>query len=259
MQAGPVAGRNGRVAPAAADGRDDHDRGRPEDTSTGGHVVNGGAGGEQFETDVAHIVALYREVGRGLRAGEPADLAGNVTMPQLRVLNFLGLRGASSVGEVAAGVGVAQPSATEMLDKLVRHGLVERTPDPCDRRVVRNALTPAGRDSIDRPWQLRRAALASALRCATPEEKAAIAHGLVLLSRALQRSTRTERGPDAQPVAGGTGGTGGTGNLGTVGGVGAAGGTHTRNGASDVGESVAAPGPKTGHKNKHGEKGSNAR
>jgi DNA-binding MarR family transcriptional regulator len=246
-----------------ANGRDDHDRGRSEDAASderGVDGVDGGAGGEQFETDVAHIVALYREVGRGLRAGEPADLAGNVTMPQLRVLNFLGLRGASSVGEVAAGVGVAQPSATEMLDKLVRHGLLERTADPCDRRVVRNALTPAGRDSIDRPWQLRRAALASALRCATPEEKAAIAHGLALLSRALQRSTRTEHGPDAQPVAGSTASTS---NLGTVGVVGAAGGAHARNGATDVGESVAAArGPKTGHKNKHGEnreKGRNAR
>src|SRR5207249_7541014 len=96
--------------------------------------------------------------------------------------------GPLSVGEVAAGVGVAQPSATETLDKLVRSGLVERTPDCNDRRVVRNTLTPAGRDMIERPWEARRAVLASALRDAAPHERTAIERGLALLCETLERS-----------------------------------------------------------------------
>ncbi|MBI3971781.1 MAG: winged helix-turn-helix transcriptional regulator [Chloroflexi bacterium] len=136
---------------------------------------------------VDRIVALYRSAGRALRAADPVDWAAGLTMPQLRVLFFLGRAGPASVGEVAAGVSVAQPSATETLDRLVRAGLVERTVDACDRRVARNALTAAGQDVIDRPWEMRRAVLASALRRASPRERLAIARGLELLNAALQR------------------------------------------------------------------------
>jgi DNA-binding MarR family transcriptional regulator len=147
---------------------------------------HGEAGGPRALGDqVDRIVAWYRQAGRALRAGDPADWAAGLTMPQLRVLYFLGRAGPASVREVAAGVGVSQPSATETLDRLVRAGLVERTADACDRRVVRNALTVVGREMIDRPWEARRAVLASALRRASPQDRAAIARGLELLCRAL--------------------------------------------------------------------------
>jgi DNA-binding MarR family transcriptional regulator len=137
--------------------------------------------------DVERIVALYRRASRALRAADPADWAAGLTMPQLRVLFFLGRAGPASVSEVAAGVGVSQPSATETLDKLVKAGLVQRTPDSCDRRVVRAALTPAGREMVDRPWETRRAVLASALQRATPKERAKVARGLELLCRLLEQ------------------------------------------------------------------------
>ncbi|MDQ3699403.1 MAG: MarR family transcriptional regulator [Chloroflexota bacterium] len=137
------------------------------------------------EDEVDQIVRSYRHAGRKLRAADPRDWAAGLSMPQLRVLFFLGRLGPSSVGEVAAGMAVSQPSATETLDRLVRAGLVERTSDSSDRRVVRNALTTVGREMIDRPWETRRAVLASALRDATPADRATIARGLELLCRAL--------------------------------------------------------------------------
>src|SRR5438105_9725933 len=105
------------------------------------------SGQPELETDVDRIVTLYREAGRALRAGDPSGWASHLTLPQVRVLYFLGRQKQASVGEVAAEMGVTQPSATETLEKLVRAGLVERTTDACDRRVVRNTLTPAGRET----------------------------------------------------------------------------------------------------------------
>lgn len=67
----------------------------------------------------------------------------------------------------------------------MRSGLAERAPDGNDRRVVRNKLTPAGRDMIERPWEARRAVLATALRQAAPHDRAAISYGLALLCEAL--------------------------------------------------------------------------
>jgi len=167
------------------------------------------AEGRELDADVDRIVTLYREAGRALRAGDPSGWAAHLTMPQIRVLYFLGRQGQASVGEVAAEMGVTQPSATETLEKLVRAGLVERTPDAGDRRVVRNALTPAGRATIDLPWEARRTALASALRDASPSEREAIARGLELLCDALQRSGQAVQfGPPGRCGASGKAGPG---------------------------------------------------
>jgi DNA-binding MarR family transcriptional regulator len=165
----------------------------------------------ELAVDVDKIVTLYREAGRALRSGDPSGWAAHLTMPQVRVLYFLGRQGQASVGEVAAEMGVTQPSATEMLEKLVRGGLVERTTDACDRRKVRNALTPAGRELIDLPWEARRSALASALQSASREEREEIARGLTLLCDVLQRSGQTvhfatearQNGPGCSPARGG--------------------------------------------------------
>ncbi|CAA9235919.1 MAG: hypothetical protein AVDCRST_MAG77-1262 [uncultured Chloroflexi bacterium] len=149
-------------------------------------------GADVLDGEVDRIVALYRSVGRALRANDPANWAAGLTMPQLRVLFYVGRYGPVSVGQVAAGVGISQPSATETLEKLVRHELVERTADPADRRIVRNALTEKGREMIDRPWETRRALLASVLHAASPAERATMEKGLALLSEALERAEEGE-------------------------------------------------------------------
>jgi MarR family transcriptional regulator for hemolysin len=61
-------------------------------------------------------------------------------------LVLLALKTAShrTQAELAAAVGVRQPTLTHHLDGLERSGLVTRARDPENRRVQRVALTPAG-------------------------------------------------------------------------------------------------------------------
>ena len=144
------------------------------------------------EEDVDRLVALYRRAGRSLRANDPSNWAEGLTMPRLRVLFTLGRTGPVPVGQIATILGISQPSATETLDKLVAKGLVERTADSNDRRIVLVGLTETGREMIDRPWETRRAVLAIALRDASPDERAAIERGLILLVDALEKAERTD-------------------------------------------------------------------
>jgi MarR family transcriptional regulator, transcriptional regulator for hemolysin len=64
---------------------------------------------------------------------------------------------AATQGELAAAVGVRQPTLTHHLDGLERAGLVTRTRDPGNRRVQRIAVTESGEQLFLR---LRRAAAA---------------------------------------------------------------------------------------------------
>ena len=137
------------------------------------------------------IVGLFRRAGRALRASDfdaPGEWAAALTMPQLRVLYLLGRHPSLPVGSVAEAMRISQPSATETIDRLVRAGYVSRTTCTTDRRVVRTALTEAGRTLIDRPWEARRALLADALAVASPTQRDAVTRGLETLCDLLTDS-----------------------------------------------------------------------
>jgi DNA-binding MarR family transcriptional regulator len=51
--------------------------------------------------------------------------------------------------DLADRLGVSDPTASRAVDALVEHGLVERVPDPADRRAVRISLTPHGRQMVE--------------------------------------------------------------------------------------------------------------
>ena len=67
-----------------------------------------------------------------------------VSVPVWRVLAFLFGSGGETVTGLAEGCLLQQPTMTKLLDRMVRDGLVRRTQDTRDRRVVRVALTPRG-------------------------------------------------------------------------------------------------------------------
>ena len=77
--------------------------------------------------------------------------------PTWLVLQAVTTTEVATQGELAAAIGVRQPTLTHHLDGLERAGLVTRTRDPGNRRVQRIAVTEAGEHLFLR---LRRAAAA---------------------------------------------------------------------------------------------------
>lgn len=57
------------------------------------------------------------------------------------VLVHLAQEGPLTQAQIAARLGVEQPSAATLLQRMTRDGLVERDPDPHDRRAVRISLS----------------------------------------------------------------------------------------------------------------------
>ncbi|HUN37481.1 MAG TPA: MarR family transcriptional regulator [Trebonia sp.] len=64
--------------------------------------------------------------------------------------------GPMSLSGLAEAVGVDAPYATLIVDSLEERGLVERQPDPADRRRKLVTLTPAGNEAIGKLLRIER-------------------------------------------------------------------------------------------------------
>ena len=72
----------------------------------------------------------------------------DLTYNQYKTLLTIADRGECSLGDLARELGVAMSSASQMVDRLVGEGLVERNLDESNRRQVIIRLTDNGEDLI---------------------------------------------------------------------------------------------------------------
>jgi DNA-binding MarR family transcriptional regulator len=86
--------------------------------------------------------------------------------------------GPSRLTSLAAREGVTQPAMTQLIARLQESGLVSRTADPADGRVVQVRLTDEGRATLARRRAVRAERLAEVLARLSPEEQAALGAAL---------------------------------------------------------------------------------
>src|SRR5215217_9488514 len=94
-------------------------------------------------------------------------------------------RGPRSVGQLAEELGVSPPAATQLVDKLAEHGMVDRHNDPADRRVVLVDYVAGMREVAGRIVEDRRRPLHDAMSKMTDGEALAFVKGLRLLAQSF--------------------------------------------------------------------------
>ncbi|WP_199701664.1 MarR family winged helix-turn-helix transcriptional regulator [Jiangella rhizosphaerae] len=132
----------------------------------------------------ARIADLLTMTNRRLRrlSGPELERTG-VTPGQLRVLRLLSAAGSPlRVSELARRLDVIPRSATSVVDLLEERGLVERRPDPDDRRATLVALTPSGTQVLRSLRAHRAAGLAQLLDRLTADEQAELVRLLTVLT-----------------------------------------------------------------------------
>ena len=97
------------------------------------------------------LVFTISDVGRLLRtyADQKARHFGQ-TRAQWAVLLRLERREGLKQSDLAEDLDLQPITLTRLVDRLCDHGLIERRPDPNDRRAKRLYLTPAARPLLDR-------------------------------------------------------------------------------------------------------------
>jgi DNA-binding MarR family transcriptional regulator len=129
------------------------------------------------------IAALLDGIVRRQRRASREGFGESVTHGQFRVLRTLDRADrALRLSELAAQLGIVPRSATSVVDDLEAAGLVERQPDPHDRRATLVDLTPNGRQILNTLREKRRDVMVSQLSRLTDTEQQTLAHLLQRLA-----------------------------------------------------------------------------
>ncbi|MBO1755086.1 MarR family winged helix-turn-helix transcriptional regulator [Allobranchiibius sp. CTAmp26] len=142
-------------------------------------------------TEEAGLSELVLRTARVLRRAHREALEPYGLSPhQSRAMGVIVRSGAEDgdglrLSDLAAQLGIAPRSATDVVDALEEHGLVERRPSEHDRRAVDLRLTPAGR-ALRRTLERARATVSDRhFASLTDAERATLAR---LLRSALEAS-----------------------------------------------------------------------
>lgn len=131
--------------------------------------------------DVVELSARLRlsttRLARRLRREAEVDLSPTM----LSAMTSIILHGPLTLGALAEFEGVAPPTITKVVTKLVDRGLVARTSDPSDGRVCHVACTPEGLALGEESRQRKNAWLAARLGEFDPAERERLAAAIDVL------------------------------------------------------------------------------
>ena len=110
-----------------------------------------------------------------------------ISSTQLHVLFVLMSDGPTTMGRLADALDVSLPNVTGIVDRMVEAGLVERSRDSDDRRVVGVNATAAGRATVEEIDLVRRRQLGAVLAQLTPDQQRRALETFTELRRAAER------------------------------------------------------------------------
>ena len=138
-------------------------------------------------TEVAgHLRLVVARTARRLRQEAGADLSPS----QSSALAAIDRHGPLTPSELAGHERVQRPTATRVLARLEELGLVDRAPDPADRRAHGDEGRAAGRTLLRRQRSRKNQFLARRLATLDPDEVATLDRAAAILERLLDEEGR---------------------------------------------------------------------
>ena len=113
-----------------------------------------------------------------------------ISSTQLHVLFVLLNDGPTTMSHLADVLDASLPNVTGIVDRMVEHGLVERSRHEDDRRVVTVGATAVGRHTVEEIDLVRRRQLGTVLALLTPEQQRRALETFTELRGAAERLDR---------------------------------------------------------------------
>lgn len=110
-----------------------------------------------------------------------------LSMPQFSILMQLHHKGACGVSDISERFDITNAAASQLVDKLVQSGYIERAEDPSDRRAKVLKLTASGQSLIERGGQERHRWMDEITKSLSAEEQKKIIEALDILTEAARK------------------------------------------------------------------------
>lgn len=121
-----------------------------------------------------------------------------LTMAQFRALMFLDRHRGCTVSALAAHLGTTLPTASVLVDRLVRRGWASRATNLANRREARLYLTRRGTAIVEAARDAARRQVARLLRRLSPRARVALREGLLAL-HAVFAEDQSPASPSGEP------------------------------------------------------------
>jgi DNA-binding MarR family transcriptional regulator len=103
---------------------------------------------------IEQIISLFFTTSRLIyKQSKDKDRPDFFSFLQLEVLNYIKENKKPLMKEVAGFLSITPPSATPLINRLVKLGMLERCSDKDDRRAIRLSLTPKGQEMLKKEFK----------------------------------------------------------------------------------------------------------
>lgn len=107
--------------------------------------------------------------------------ASGLTMPQFNILMQLHYQRECGVSDISARMDISNAAASQLVDKLVQAGLLERAEDPHDRRVKQLRLSAQGLELVEAGLAARYRWVNELIERLEPAEREVLAQAMSIL------------------------------------------------------------------------------
>lgn len=125
--------------------------------------------------------------------------ASGLSMPQVNTLMRLYYEESCGVSDIGRQFGISNAAASQLTDRMVQQGLLERTECAGDRRVRRLSLTVKGRALVEKAIDARHHWLTELPARLTREQQTVIVTGLASLTEAARQMEAAAPGSETRP------------------------------------------------------------
>lgn len=146
-----------------------------------------------YEPYVAEIDKLIRRVSFVIKCrGRDILNEFDITTPQFNALLLLAEHGDMTIGELGNKMYLASSTATDLIDRMERNGLVCRKRDAQDRRVVRLHMLDKGHQMIKEVLENRKRYLSNILKQLADDEIEALKKSLQSLYELIKPEMKSD-------------------------------------------------------------------
>ena len=124
---------------------------------------------------------------RSMRGWMHFARSSGLSMPQFSILMQLQHRGSCGMSVISERFDITAAAASQLVDKLVQAGYIERDEDPSDRRAKLLRLTESGETLINQGIEERHRWMNDLVNHLSEKEKSKVSEALGILTEAAQQ------------------------------------------------------------------------